>query len=99
MAGWDLFAKMRGRQIHQLFNKPWQNNIFTDYTIGIDDIDKMVEKLKANPWPIYKVKLGTPQDVDIIKALRAETTSAIRIDANAGWTLEQALQIIPELKS
>ncbi len=98
MAGWDLFAKMRGKQIHQLLNTPWINNINTDYTIGIDKIPIMVEKLKANPWPLYKVKLGTPEDVNIIKALRAETKSAIRIDANAGWTLEQALQIIPELK-
>jgi L-Ala-D/L-Glu epimerase len=98
MAAWDLFAKLRNKQIHELFGTPWCNDVKTDYTIGIDDVDVMVKKLKENPWPIYKVKLGTPQDINIIKALRAETDSIIRIDANAGWTLSEALKIIPELQ-
>jgi L-Ala-D/L-Glu epimerase len=97
MAAWDLFAKLRNKQIHELWGIPWGNKIATDYTIGIDDIPTMVAKLKQNPWPIYKVKLGTPQDINIIKALRAETDSVIRIDANAGWQLPEALKIIPEL--
>jgi L-Ala-D/L-Glu epimerase len=98
MAGWDLFAKLRNVQIHELWDFPFHNAITTDYTIGIDSIDKMVSKLKETPWPIYKVKLGTPEDIAIIKALRAATTSKIRVDANAGWTMEQALQIIPALE-
>jgi L-Ala-D/L-Glu epimerase len=98
MAAWDLFAKMRRKKIHELWPIPWHNNVLTDYTIGIDELPIMLEKLKENPWPIYKVKLGTPNDISIIETLRANTNSIIRIDANAGWTLKEALQIIPELK-
>ena len=41
----------------------------TDYTIGIDSIEKMVTKLKEKPWPIYKIKVGTADDIGIVKAL------------------------------
>jgi L-Ala-D/L-Glu epimerase len=71
--------------------------IITDYTIGIDTIPNMVAKVQEMPWPIYKVKLGSAEDVAIIKAIRQVSNSRIRIDANAGWTLEQAKEIIPQL--
>jgi len=70
----------------------------TDYTIGIDTIDKMVEKIKAKPWPVYKIKLGTAEDIKIMEVLRGETDALFRVDANAGWTIEEALTIIPRLK-
>lgn len=98
MAAWDLFAKLRKKKIYELWNMPWHNNTPTDYTIGIDSIDNMLEKVKQNPSPVYKVKLGLSQDIEMIEAIRGITDSKIRIDANAGWTLEQARTIIPALK-
>src|SRR5207244_855977 len=70
----------------------------TDYTIGIDSIDKMIAKMKEKPWPIYKIKVGTADDIAIIKALRENTNSVLRVDANAAWDLETALKLIPQLK-
>lgn len=98
MAGWDLFGKMQRKNLYQIWNTEWQNLPVTDYTIGIDTIDKMVEKMKAKPWSIYKIKLGTNNDIEIITELRKHTNAIFRIDANAGWTLEEALQKIPQLK-
>jgi L-alanine-DL-glutamate epimerase-like enolase superfamily enzyme len=69
----------------------------TDYTIGIDTVEKMVEKMQAKPWPIYKIKLGTPDDAAIIRALRKHTDAILRVDANSGWTLRQAIDLIPAL--
>jgi len=100
MAGWDLFGQMKKQPIHQIWNLPWNENTpipICDYTLGIDSIDKMVEKMKAHPWPIYKIKLGTDYDLEMITALRAHTTAPLRVDANAGWTTEEALQKIPAL--
>lgn len=97
MAAWDLFGKMKGKMLYELWETPWTEYPLCDYTIGIDTIEKMVDKMKANPWPIYKVKLGTDQDIDIIKALRAQTDAPLRVDANAGWQLEEALEKIPQL--
>lgn len=97
MACWDLFGKMKGKPIYQLWNTVWENTPPTDYTIGIDTIETMVNKMKAKPWPIYKIKLGTSEDIDIITALRKHTDAIFRIDANAGWTTEEALTKIPQL--
>jgi L-alanine-DL-glutamate epimerase-like enolase superfamily enzyme len=98
MAGWDLYGKIKRKQLHQLWNLDTKQSPLTDYTIGIDGIDKMVEKMKENPWPIYKIKVGVEGDIEMVEALRKHTNAALRVDANAGWTLEQALQKIPLLK-
>lgn len=97
MACWDLFGKMKGQPLYKLWNTSWENTPVTDYTIGIDTIEKMVAKMKAKPWPVYKIKLGTDEDIEIVKALREHTDAALRIDANAGWTTEDALDKIPQL--
>jgi L-Ala-D/L-Glu epimerase len=99
MACWDLFGKMRGKVLYQLWNTEWKNIVPTDYTIGIDTITTMLEKVKAKPWPIYKIKLGTANDIAIIENIRQHTQAKIRVDANAGWTLDEALQILPQLKA
>jgi L-alanine-DL-glutamate epimerase-like enolase superfamily enzyme len=97
MAAWDLFGKMKGKLLYQLWDTPWKETPICDYTIGIDTIEKMVEKIHNKPWPIYKIKLGTDQDIEIITALRKETDATFRVDANAGWGLEEALVKIPLL--
>lgn len=100
MAGWDLFGQMKKQPLHEIWNTPWNLETPTpicDYTLGIDSIEKMVEKMKAHPWPIYKIKVGTDYDIEMITALRAHTTVPLRVDANAGWTTEEALQKIPAL--
>jgi L-Ala-D/L-Glu epimerase len=98
IAAWDLYGKMKGKPLYKLWNLDMSNNPVTDYTIGIDTIEKMVEKMKEKPWPVYKVKVGTENDIEMVKALRQNTDSIIRVDANAGWTLEEAMIKIPQLK-
>lgn len=98
MAGWDMFGKMRRQPLYQLWGLDTTNIPVTDYTIGIDTIEKMVRKMEENPWPIYKIKLGTDEDIQIVEALRKHTNAVLRVDANAGWKLAEALQKIPVLK-
>lgn len=98
MAGWDLFGKMRKKQLYQLWNLDTAKAPLTDFTIGIDSIETMVKKMKEKPWPIYKIKVGTDNDIEMVEALRQHTDAVFRVDANAGWTLEQALHKIPLLK-
>lgn len=97
MAAWDLFGKMKGKPLYQLWETQWDTPPLTDYTIGIDSVERMLDKLKAKPWPIYKIKLGTPEDIAIVTAIRNHTTADLRIDANAGWSTEEALEKIPAL--
>jgi L-alanine-DL-glutamate epimerase-like enolase superfamily enzyme len=98
MAAWDLFGQTRNQPLYKLWNTEWQNIPFTDYTIGIDSIDKMIEKMQQHPWPVYKIKVGTANDIETIEALRKHTDAVFRVDANAGWTLNEALEKIPLLK-
>lgn len=99
MAGWDLYGKMKRKQLHELWGLDTGKAPITDFTIGIDTIETMVKKMQEKPWPIYKIKVGTENDIEMVAALRKHTTAIFRVDANAGWTLEQALQKIPLLKN
>ena len=64
----------------------------TSFTIGIDKLEVIEQKVKeAEPYPILKVKVGVPNDEDIIKTIRKVTNKTIRVDANEGWkSKEQA---------
>ena len=99
MAGWDLYGKMKRKPLHELWGLDTGNAPLTDFTIGIDIIETMVKKMQEKPWPIYKIKVGTDSDIEMVSALRKHTNAIFRVDANAGWTLEQALQKIPLLKN
>ena len=97
IAAWDLFGKIVGKPLFELWGLDPAKGPATDFTIGIDTIDKMVAKIKEKPWPIYKIKLGVPDDLAIMTTLRQHTDALFRVDANAGWTVEEALQKIPRL--
>lgn len=87
----DLYARKKGKKLYELWGYATGENPLTDYTIGIDTIDNMVAKLREMPWPIYKIKLGTKEDIRIIKELRKHTKSIFRVDANCGWTVDETI--------
>jgi L-Ala-D/L-Glu epimerase len=98
IAAWDLYGKMKNQPLYEIFGNDPQKAPLTDYTIGIDTLGNMLKKIDNNPWPIYKIKLGTPEDIKIIRAIRERTNAIIRVDANAGWSLEAARELIVQLK-
>ena len=98
MAGWDIYGKLKGKQLHELWNLDTAKAPLTDYTIGIDTIEKMIAKIDETPNPIYKIKVGFENDIETVAALRKHTNAIFRVDANAAWTLEEALIKIPLLK-
>jgi len=58
----------------------------------------MVAKLAEMPgWPVYKIKLGTMHDVEIIQTLREQTDAVFRIDANCGWATGEATALSAEM--
>ena len=92
-AAHDLWAKTRGKPVYQLWGYSPERLPLTSFTIGIDTIDKMVTKLKEMPeWPIYKIKLGTADDLAIIRELRQHTNATFRVDANCGWSVNETIQ-------
>jgi L-alanine-DL-glutamate epimerase-like enolase superfamily enzyme len=69
-----------------------------DYTIGIASLAEMNHKMQTKPWPIYKIKVGLSDDLDRLASLRSLTNSPFRVDANAGWSLNEAINKIPLMK-
>ncbi len=94
----DLYTKRKGLKLFEYWNYDISKNIQTNFTIGIDSIEKMREKMRESPWPIYKIKLGTKEDLKIIRALRKETDALFRIDANGAWGVQETLDNAKELK-
>jgi L-Ala-D/L-Glu epimerase / N-acetyl-D-glutamate racemase len=95
----DLFTRKKGVKLYELWQLNPANNPLTNYTIGIDTIDNMVLKMKELPWPIYKIKLGTKEDIVIIKALRKYSNAIFRVDANCGWGVDETINNAVALKN
>ena len=96
----DLYARKKAKKLYEMWNYEISNNPLTNYTIGIDNIENMVRKLKEFPWPIYKIKLGTPEDIAIVTELRKHSDAIFRVDANCAWTVDETLsnaEILKEL--
>ncbi|MEM7487266.1 MAG: dipeptide epimerase [Bacteroidota bacterium] len=98
LAAHDLYGKLQNQPLYQIWGTTTDTYPTTNYTIGIASIDKMVSKMQETPWPIYKIKLGTNDDVAIVRELRKHTDSIFRIDANCAWTAEETIYNAPLLK-
>jgi len=99
MALHDLVAKRLCIPVYRLLGLDGNMPLVTSYTIGIDTLDKMKEKTKlAEGFAVYKVKVGVKDDLEMVKAVREVTDAKIRVDANAGWNADEALEKIKQLK-
>ncbi|MEE3181833.1 MAG: dipeptide epimerase [Planctomycetota bacterium] len=96
----DLASRKLGVPLWRLLGLDPARIPLTSFTIGIDTIEQMLSKLQeARDYPILKVKLGTPQDIEIIRQLRRETDAVFRVDANCGWTVDETIEKSAELKA
>ncbi len=91
LAAHDLYGKILGKPLHEIWGTSTVNYPITNYTIGIAPIEKMVAKMQEFPWPIYKIKLGTTDDVSIVRELRKHSDAIFRIDANCAWTAKETI--------
>lgn len=98
MAAHDLYGKIQGKPLHELWGTSAEYYPITNYTIGLDTVENMIAKMKEKPWPIYKIKLGTDHDIAIVRRLREHSQSVFRIDANCAWTAEETISNAPVLK-
>ncbi len=95
----DLWGKKLGAPVYRMWGLTTDNIPVSDYTLGIDTPAKMVAKMEEMPgWPVYKIKLGTSDDLGIVRELRKHTDAIFRVDANCGWTAEQTIEFAPAMK-
>ncbi|WP_428236011.1 dipeptide epimerase [Gracilimonas sp.] len=88
----DWWAKTQDQPLWRLWRIDSPTGPVTSYTIGLDTPERMQKKIQeAGQYPVYKIKLGTDGDREIIQAIREVTDKPLRVDANEGWTnLDQA---------
>lgn len=95
----DLVGKKLGVPLYKLWGLDPRKAPVSSFTIGIDTPEKTRAKVKeAAGYSILKIKLGTDRDEEILRTIRDATDKPLRVDANAGWTRERALKMLPMLK-
>jgi len=98
-AMWDWEAKRAGKRVWQLAGLPAPGPEITAYTLSLADPEVMRAKAAENAHrPLLKVKLGTPDDMPRLEAVRQGAPKArIIIDANEGWSAEVYTDLAPHL--
>lgn len=95
----DMVGKRLGIPVWKLWGLDPKQAPKSTFTIGLDTVEKMQAKVKeAEQYPILKIKLGTDRDIAILQGLREVTKKELRVDANCGWTVKQAVQMLPVLE-
>ena len=97
-ASWDLFGKLHGCPVRELFPIKGNSNPMTSYTLGIASPEMLTKKIMDFPWPVYKIKLGTTDDIGLVREIRKHTSATIRVDANCAWTADVTVKNALALK-
>jgi L-Ala-D/L-Glu epimerase len=96
----DLAARTVGIPLHHLVGVGDRPAPETSMTIAITDPDQMAEKARGMVGlPIIKTKVGFDGDVEAIAAIRKEFPGRLRIDANEGWSVDEAIERLHLLAS
>ena len=96
----DWVGRKLGLPLYRLLGLDPTSLPCTSFTIGIDTPENMVAKIReAAGYPVIKIKLGTDNDVEIVRALRKETRATFRVDANCSWTAKETIEKSQELRA
>lgn len=96
---WDLEAKSSGKRVWQLAGLTRPGPLATAFTLSLDTPERMrLEASKHALRPLLKIKLGTPEDIPRLEAVREGAPEArIIVDANEGWTAGLYVELAPHL--
>jgi len=96
---WDLDSKKMDLPCWQLAGIPMPKELITAYTLSLDEPENMLKQAEKNSnRPLLKIKLGTPNDMPRLEAVRkGAPNSKIIVDANEGWDAETYTKLAPDL--
>lgn len=98
---WDLNAKITGVPAWQTAGLRRLDPLKTAYTLSLDTPDAMGAQAAANARrPLLKLKIGGPDDLDRIEAVRANAPKArLIVDGNEGLSFDDLIRIAPDMKT
>ena len=92
MALRDLAGKRLGVPLYELMGIDPSSMPVSSFTIGMDTPEVVEQKVReAEEFPVLKIKMGSADDRRVLETVRSVTDRPLRVDANEGWTLEDAL--------
>jgi L-alanine-DL-glutamate epimerase-like enolase superfamily enzyme len=96
---WDLEAKRAGQPVWKLAGLKAPRPEITAYTLSLDTPEAMQAQAAKHAFrPLLKIKLGTPDDMPRLEAVRSGAPkSTIIVDANEGWSAEVYADLAPHL--
>jgi len=99
MALRDLAGKRLGVPLHELMGIDPATMPVTSFTIGMDTPEIVEQKVReAAGFEVLKVKMGSNKDREVLEAVRRVSDRPLRVDANEGWTLDDALERLQWLR-
>jgi len=97
IALFDLAGKVSGTSVHGLLGLSAEIPP-TDFSLGIDEPEVVAQRAeRAGAFPALKIKVGGPSDLATLRAVRRVYDKPLRVDANTGWTLDAAREVVPAL--
>ncbi|HEX2196631.1 MAG TPA: dipeptide epimerase, partial [Actinomycetota bacterium] len=95
----DLAGKLAGLPLRSLLGVGEAPLPPTSVTVPIADVETMQKRAASfADHPIVKTKVGFDGDVEAIAAIREVFPGRLRVDANEGWTEEQAIDRLARLE-
>jgi len=96
---WDWEAKRAGKRVWDLAGLSAPGPEITCFTLSLDTPERMQAAAARHAHrPVLKIKLGTPDDMARLEAVRAGAPKArIVVDANEGWTADVYSDLAPHL--
>ena len=96
---WDIEAKANGKRVWELADLEPPRPVITAYTLSLDTPRNMQKQARKNSFrPLLKIKLGTPDDMPRLEAVRQGAPSSdIIVDANEGWSADVYADLAPHL--
>lgn len=95
VALYDVLGKQAGLPLHRLLGLSCLALPLTSYTVGVEDVGIARARIDfLRSFPVLKVKVGFGRERELIELLKGETDARLRVDANEGWTVEEAIRNI-----
>ncbi|MDF1775513.1 MAG: mandelate racemase/muconate lactonizing enzyme family protein [Rhizobiaceae bacterium] len=103
IALWDLVARRAGLPLYRLLGGDTAK--IPTYASGINPAQaaQTVERCRSEGHRAFKLKIGFDRSSDLDNIARISTSLSeneiLMVDANQAWSLEEALEIVPDLQA